>query len=160
METENIMKLEKGEYVVAGGRGLGGEKNLGLLCELACLIGGEIAASRGAVEEGWLSHSQMVGLSTKRLNPRLYVAFGISGANFHTIGMKNAEQIVAVNIDDKAPIFQMAHIKIIADCGFVLSELTEHLKKEKEEKKDMTQEDLISSLLMCCKRLEAECVGL
>ncbi len=160
METENFMKLEKGEYVVAGGRGLGGERNLRLLCELACLIGGEIAASRGAVEEGWLSHSQMVGLSTKRLTPKLYMAFGISGANFHTIGMKNAETIVAVNVDKKAPIFHMAHIKIIADCGFVLARLTEHLKREKEKDENMSREKMIASLLVCCKKLEEESGGL
>jgi electron transfer flavoprotein alpha subunit len=116
--------------VVAGGRGLGAE-GFALAEELAALLQGAVGASRVAVDLGWAPKSCQVGMTGQTVQPRLYIAAGISGAIHHTFGMKDSGFIVAINSDPRAPIFQFADAAIAGDAAEVLAALIEELKRRR-----------------------------
>jgi electron transfer flavoprotein alpha subunit len=116
--------------VVAGGRGLGAE-GFRLAEELAALLQGAVGASRVAVDLGWAPKSCQVGMTGQTVQPRLYIAAGISGAIHHTFGMKDSGFIVAINSDPRAPIFQFADAAIAGDAAEVLAALIEELKRRR-----------------------------
>ncbi|MCP8320184.1 MAG: electron transfer flavoprotein subunit alpha/FixB family protein [archaeon] len=135
--------IEEANIIVTGGKGLGSKENFKLIYELADVIGAAVAGTRSVVDRGWLSSSQQVGQSGKTVAPKLYIAVGISGAMYHTIGMRNSEVIVAINKDPKAPIFQIVTYGIVGDLFKVLPLLIERLKEEvKEVKLSITTKDL------------------
>ncbi|MGQ9469952.1 MAG: electron transfer flavoprotein subunit alpha/FixB family protein, partial [Nitrososphaerales archaeon] len=119
--------IEEADIIVSCGKGLGSKENFKLIYELADLIGAAVAGTRSVVDRGWLSSNQQVGQSGKTVAPRLYIAVGISGAMYHTVGMKNSEVIVAINKDPKAPIFQIATYGIVGDLFKILPLLIERL---------------------------------
>ena len=121
--------IENAEVLVAGGRGVGSAEGFELLRELARLLGGNIAASRGAVDDGYISKDYQVGATGKTVAPKLYIACGISGAPPHTVGMKDSELIVAINTNGSEPIFDVAHYGIVGDLHQVLPELIAILKE-------------------------------
>jgi len=121
--------IEEANIIVAGGKGLGSKENFKLIYELADLIEAAVACTRSVVDRGWLPSIQQVGQSGNTVAPKLYIAVGISGAMYHTVGMKNSEVIVAINKDPKAPIFQIATYGIVGDLFKVLPLLIERLKK-------------------------------
>ena len=123
------LPLQEAEIIVAGGKGMKNAKNFARLEELARLLGGSVGASRMAVDLGWAPYSAQVGLSGKSVTPRLYLAFGISGAVQHIAGMSGAETIVAVNQDPEAPIFDVADYGVVGNLFEVLPVLTEEIKK-------------------------------
>lgn len=125
--------IEEASILVAGGRGVGSAKGFELLRELARLLGGNIAASRAAVEEGWISRDYQVGATGKTVTPKIYFACGISGAVPHVAGMKDSEIIVAINTDSRASIFDIAHYGIVGDLHQVLPELIEAIKAARAE---------------------------
>ncbi|MBI5228833.1 electron transfer flavoprotein subunit alpha [Candidatus Micrarchaeota archaeon] len=120
------------EVIVAGGKGLGKE-GFRLLKEFAKEIGAMVGASRPAVEEGWAQYEQQVGLSGKTVSPKIYLAFGISGAVQHVSGMESSEVIIAVNKDPKAPIFDIADFGIVGDANEILTELIKQVKSTRRE---------------------------
>ncbi len=121
--------LSEAQRVVAGGRGLRAPENLGLLEDLADVLGGAVGVSRAIVDAGWADHAIQVGKSGKTVSPALYVVAGVSGAVHHTMGMDTAKVVVAINTDPKAPIFQYADYGIVGDALQVLPALTAEVRK-------------------------------
>ena len=113
--------------LVSIGRGIGGKENVELAEELAQALGATVSASRPVVDAGWLPRTRQVGKSGLKVKPKLYLMLGISGAPEHLEGMKNAELIIAVNTDKKAPIFNVAHYGATADLFEVAEAMLEML---------------------------------
>jgi electron transfer flavoprotein alpha subunit len=126
---EREVNLEDAKIIVAGGRGVNGIEGFKLIKELANLLRGEVGATRGAVEAGWISQDHQIGLSGESVNPDIYIACGISGAIQHLVGIKNSKKIIAINKDPNAPIFDIADYGIIADIFEVIPKLIENIKK-------------------------------
>jgi electron transfer flavoprotein alpha subunit len=124
-DTTHGSSLQDADLVVAGGRGLRTPKRFDDLYEIAERLGGVVGASRCAVDQGWAPYAHQVGLSGKSVAPDTYIALGISGSPNHLAGMSSARQIIAVNNNPDAPIFQVADIGIVADLAeFVPAWLT------------------------------------
>ncbi len=129
--TERI-NLEEAEIIVSGGRGMKKPENFAMLRELAGLLGGSVAASRAAVDSGWLPQAYQVGQTGKTVAPKVYIACGISGALQHLVGMSGSDTIVAINNDPNAPIFKVADYRIVGDVMEVIPAMIEAVRKKKE----------------------------
>ena len=127
MDTAGFASLEEAEVIISGGRGLKKGENFRLLREIADKIGGEVGASRDAVDRGWISYPHQVGLSGKTVSPRLYIGAGISGAIQHLAGIKTSETIVSINTDPDANLHKVADLAIVGDAFEVLGELKKRL---------------------------------
>jgi electron transfer flavoprotein alpha subunit len=117
------------DILVAVGRGIKQKDDLEVAQELAEALGGELAASRPIVDQGWLPPTRQVGKSGMTVKPRCYLALGVSGAPEHLEGMKDSELIIAVNTDPNAPIFEAAHYGAVADLLDLAPALTDVLKQ-------------------------------
>jgi len=113
--------------LVSVGRGIGEADNIALVEALAKALGGAVSSSRPIADAGWLPRSRQVGKSGQRVKPKVYLALGISGAPEHLEGMRDAELIIAVNTDPRAPIFGVAHYGAVADILDVVPALTARL---------------------------------
>ena len=105
------------------------KENFKILQDLADLIGGVVAGSRCAVDEGWIKHPRQVGQTGKTVHSKLYIACGISGAIQHLVGMQDSEFIIAINKDKTAPIFDVAHLGIVGDVIEIIPDLIEKIKQ-------------------------------
>jgi electron transfer flavoprotein alpha subunit len=123
------MDLISADVIVAGGRGVGGPDGFAMLERLAQKLGGALAASRAAVDAGWVPAHRQIGLSGKTVTPHLYIACGISGATHHVVGMKDAKSVIAINSDRSAPIFKIADVAILGDIHQVIPRLLENLEE-------------------------------
>ncbi|KAA0229542.1 electron transfer flavoprotein subunit alpha/FixB family protein [candidate division KSB1 bacterium] len=123
--------LTKADIIVSVGRGIKEKANMPLVEELAGAIGGELAASRPVCDDGWLPLDRQIGSSGQTVAPKLYLAVGISGAIQHLVGMKGARTIVAINKDERAPIFDIADYGIVGDLFEIVPELTKAIKEAK-----------------------------
>ena len=115
--------LKSAQIIVAGGMGVGSKENFKLIYDLAEALGGEVGASRAAVDAGFISHEHQVGQTGVTVRPRLYIACGISGAVQHRAGMDQSAKIIAINTDPQAPIFDIAHYKIVGDLRTVIPQM-------------------------------------
>jgi electron transfer flavoprotein alpha subunit len=126
--------LSNANIVIAGGKGVGSKENFELLFRLAKLIGGDVAATRYAVDAGWIDYSYQVGQTGISVRPKVYLAFGISGAIEHIIGMRDSDCIISVNTDLNASIFAVSDYKIIDNCMNVINNLLCHFEANKNIK--------------------------
>ncbi len=131
-EAASGPRLEEAPIVLAGGRGLQDPSNFKLLDELASEIGdAAVGATRAVVDAGWVPYAMQIGQTGTTVKPGVYLAFGISGATQHIVGMKGAKKIVAINKDEEAPIFQIADLGIVGDALKILPQLIEEVRSRK-----------------------------
>lgn len=126
------LPLEQAEVIVSGGRGVGSKENFKLLKSLAERLGGTIACSRMALDEGWLSRDRLVGSTGSFVSPRAYIACGISGASQHLMGMRDSGFIVAINKDPKASIFNVSDVAVVGDLLEIIPRLITALRTSDE----------------------------
>jgi electron transfer flavoprotein alpha subunit len=125
------VNIEDADILVGGGRGLGEAGNFKLAEELAGALGGAVAATRAVVDAGWYPYSAQIGQTGKTVAPKLYLAAGISGAIQHKVGMQNSDNILAINKDPNAPIFEFSDLGVVGDLHKILPKLTEAVKARK-----------------------------
>jgi electron transfer flavoprotein alpha subunit len=125
------VNIEDAEILVGGGRGLLKKENFTLCEELADALGGAVAATRAVVDAGWYPYAAQIGQTGKTVAPKLYLAAGISGAIQHKVGMQSSENILAINKDPNAPIFEFCDLGVVGDLHKILPKLTEALKAKK-----------------------------
>lgn len=131
-EAKDIVDISEANFIVSGGRGVGSKENFAILEELAEALGGTVAGSRAAVENGWIERDYQVGQTGKTVRPTIYIACGISGAIQHVAGMQDSDLIIAINKDASAPIMQTADYAIVGDLLKVVPEMTAQVKAMKE----------------------------
>jgi electron transfer flavoprotein alpha subunit len=125
------VNIEDADILVGGGRGLGAKEGFGLCEELAESMGGAVAATRAVVDAGWYPYAAQIGQTGKTVAPKLYLAAGVSGAIQHKVGMQNSENILAINKDPNAPIFEFSDLGVVGDLHKIVPKLTEAIKAKK-----------------------------
>ena len=123
------VNIKGAQIIIAGGYGVGSNENFKLLFELADVLGGEVGASRAAVDSGFAPHERQIGQTGITVRPKLYIACGISGAVQHRAGMDESSQIISINTDPKAPINNIADYAIIGRVEDVLPKMIKYYKK-------------------------------
>ncbi|NVN96348.1 MAG: electron transfer flavoprotein subunit alpha/FixB family protein [Bacteroidetes bacterium] len=128
IESQKI-NIKGAQIIVAGGYGVGTKENFDLLYQLADVIGGEVGASRAAVDAGLVDHARQIGQTGITVRPKLYIACGISGAVQHRAGMDQSAKIISINNDPKAPINKIADYTIIGNVGDILPKMIKYYKE-------------------------------
>ncbi len=119
--------IGEAKILVSGGRGIGSQEGFKVLKELAEALGGSVAGSRAAIENGWIDKSCQVGQTGKTVRPEVYIACGISGAIQHMAGMQDSGYIIAINKDENAPIMQAADIALVGDFRKIVPEMVSRI---------------------------------
>lgn len=132
-KKEKQPDITEADVLVVAGRGLKEKKDIAMLEELAQLIGGQIASTRGLVEDGWVHYTKQIGLSGRTVKPKLIIMCGVSGAVQFTAGMNGSDHIIAINKDKNAPIFNIAHYGIVGDLYEIVPALINRIKQEGNE---------------------------
>jgi len=131
-EDAGDVDLESAELIVSIGRGIEKEENISMAFDLAKVLGAEISASRPVVDSDWVESFRQVGSSGQTVAPKLYFSLGISGAIQHVVGMKGSKNILAINKDPDAPIFEIADYAVVGDLLDIIPKLIEALQTEKD----------------------------
>lgn len=131
-EDAGDVDLESAELIVSIGRGIEKEENISMAFDLAKVLGAEVSASRPVVDSGWVESFRQVGSSGQTVAPKLYFSLGISGAIQHVVGMKGSKNILAINKDPDAPIFEIADYAVVGDLLDIIPKLIEALQTEKD----------------------------
>ena len=126
---ESKIDIKGASVIVAGGYGVGSKENFALLHELADILGGEVGASRAAVDAGYTDHARQIGQTGVTVRPKLYIACGISGQIQHTAGMDGSSMIISINTDPEAPINKIADYAITGDIATVIPKMIKSYKK-------------------------------
>ncbi len=132
-KRQKKVNLKTARVIVAGGAGVGSKENFRLIWDLANCLGAAPAASRAAVDLGFIDSDHQVGQTGTTVRPSLYIAVGISGAIQHQAGMSQSQKIIAINNDLEAPIFQIAHYKIVGDLNEVIPRMIKAIKSVARE---------------------------
>ena len=130
VKTEEASNLKSARIVVAGGMGVGSRENFAIIHELARTLGGEVGATRAAVDAGFIGREHQVGQTGVTVRPNLYIACGISGAIQHRAGMEQSKRIIAINTDPQAPIFSVAHYGIVGDLNEAIPKMIKAYKEK------------------------------
>jgi electron transfer flavoprotein alpha subunit len=125
------VNIEDADVLVAGGRGLGNAEGFEMCERLAEALGGAVAATRAVVDAGWYPYAAQIGQTGKTVAPKLYLAAGISGAIQHKVGMQSSENIVAINKDPNAPIFEFSDLGVVGDLNKIIPKLTDAVTAKK-----------------------------
>jgi electron transfer flavoprotein alpha subunit len=125
------VNIEDADILVGGGRGLGAAEGFEMCEQLAEAMGGAVAATRAVVDAGWYPYAAQIGQTGKTVAPKLYLAAGISGAIQHKVGMQSSENILAINKDQNAPIFEFSDLGVVGDLHKIVPKLTEAIKARK-----------------------------
>ena len=128
---EGGVDITDADILIGSGRGFGGEENLSIARDLAAALGGEVAATRAIVDAGWIPYATQIGQTGKTVSPKLYLGAGVSGAIQHKVGMQNSEEILAINKDPNAPIFEYCDLGVVGDLHKILPKLTEAINAKK-----------------------------
>lgn len=128
-KTGAVHSIAESEFIISGGRGMGGAENFKLIEKFASVTGGAPAASRGAVDAGWVPYSYQIGQTGQTVQAKCYIACGISGQIQHLVGMQSCEFIIAINRDPEAPIMKIADLAVTGDAVDILKEMSELLEK-------------------------------
>lgn len=128
VEQQKI-NIKGAQIIVAGGYGVGSKENFQMLYQLAEVIGGEVGATRAAVDAGMVDHARQIGQTGVTVRPKLYIACGISGAVQHRAGMDQSAKIISINNDPKAPINKIADYTIIGNIGDILPKMIKFYKE-------------------------------
>ena len=131
------VNIEDADILVGGGRGLGAAEGFKLCEELAESMGGAVAATRAVVDAGWYPYAAQIGQTGKTVAPKLYLAAGISGAIQHKVGMQSSENILAINKDQNAPIFEFSDLGVVGDLHKIVPKLTEAIKAKKGAEREL-----------------------
>jgi electron transfer flavoprotein alpha subunit len=126
---ERKIDIKGSPVIIAGGFGVGSKENFNLLFELAHVLGGEVGASRAAVDAGFADHARQIGQTGVTVRPKLYIAVGISGQIQHTAGMDQSAMVISINNDPSAPINQLADYAIVGDLNEVIPRMIKSYKK-------------------------------
>lgn len=126
---ERKIDIKGAPIIVSGGYGVGSKENFDKLFELAAVLGGEVGASRAAVDAGFAEHARQVGQTGVTVRPKLYIACGISGQIQHTAGMQESAMIISINNDPNAPINQIADYAITGDVADVIPKMIKYYKQ-------------------------------
>ena len=128
-ESSSEVDLDSAEFIVSVGRGIEKEENKSIAFDLAQILGAEVSASRPVVDSGWLPSARQVGSSGSTVSPKLYFSLGVSGAIQHVVGMKGSKNILAINKDRDAPIFEISDYAVVGNVLEIIPKLIEKLKE-------------------------------
>jgi electron transfer flavoprotein alpha subunit len=128
--------LTEAELIVAGGKGVNDKESFQLIWELANHLGASVGGTRMAVDSGWIGSERQIGQTGKTVSPKVIISCGISGASAHIFGMKDSKTVIAINIDQDAPIFKLADLGVVGDLHQIIPALINYLSEVSRRESD------------------------